>query len=313
MPAHTRTQRAALASAISISLALSGCGGGSDDESGTPPLTAQSAQVTVQTSGTPANGFATGTTADVTVDAARTSALAGAVLKLNGTDVSSTFHTANDGKLTGTLSNLQPGPNVLTVSAAGGTTQLARRTITSAVPMVATCSSLQGLAIPAAAIGTPSGNATIVTATSVAAAPATQVTNTDGSTATVNPTITQLANPDYCRLLGTIAPLDPAAPLINFQIDLPLQWNQKLAQMGGSGFNGVIPGSLTGVGMRFGPESIPPDAPYAITRGYVVFGSDSGHQGGATAWALNKEAFANYGYLQVKKTHDVAAYVSTLA
>ena len=41
-----------------------------------------------------------------------------------------------------------------------------------------------------------------------------------------------------------------------------------MAQLGGSGNNGVIPVALT-TGMQWGPESIPPNAPYALSRGFV--------------------------------------------
>ncbi len=102
---------------------------------------------------------------------------------------------------------------------------------------------------------------------------------------------------------------------------------RKAAQMGGSGLNGNIPISLT-TGMQWGPESTPPDAPYALARGFAVFGSDSGHQNGrpdgagrspvsaggtgnspaqpSTDWTTNAEALTNFAYAQMKKTHDVA-------
>ena len=124
-----------------------------------------------------------------------------------------------------------------------------------------------------------------------------------------------LAIPEYCRVTGRIAPVDPAAPPINFHLNLPTSWNRKLAQLGGSGQNGVIPVALT-TGMQWGPESIPPNAPYALSRGFVVYGSDSGHQGaggrGAAGappqpdWTTNDEAFTNFAYAQMKKTRDVA-------
>ncbi len=50
-------------------------------------------------------------------------------------------------------------------------------------------------------------------------------------------------------------------------------------QLGGSGLNGSIPVSLTN-SMQWGPESIPPNSPYALSRGFVVYGSDSGHGNG---------------------------------
>jgi feruloyl esterase len=165
------------------------------------------------------------------------------------------------------------------------------------------CSSLAGLAVPAAAIGLPTSGATIVAADLVPASP---------QTVTADRVV--LAIPEYCRVTGRIAPVDTTAPPINFHVNLPTSWNRKVAQLGGSGSNGVIPVALT-TGMHWGPESIPPNAPYALSRGFVVYGSDSGHQtaGGRGAagtsppadWTVNDEAFTNFAYAQMKKTHDV--------
>jgi len=166
------------------------------------------------------------------------------------------------------------------------------------------CESLVGMTVPATAIGLPTSGATIAAADLVPASPQ-----------TVNAERAVLAIPEYCRVTGRIAPVDPGAPPINFHINLPASWNRKIAQLGGSGNNGVIPVALT-TGMHWGPESIPPNAPYALSRGFVVYGSDSGHQsapGRGTAgapppadWTANDEAFTNFAYAQMKKTHDVA-------
>jgi feruloyl esterase len=120
-----------------------------------------------------------------------------------------------------------------------------------------------------------------------------------------------LAIPEYCKVLGFIAPVDPAAPKINFQVNLPTDWNGKIMQLGGSGSNGVIPVALTS-GMQWGPESIPPNSPYALSRGFVVYGSDSGHQNAPQAapapapalpaWMANDESLHNFLYAQMKKT-----------
>jgi Tannase and feruloyl esterase len=174
------------------------------------------------------------------------------------------------------------------------------RSQTTARPM--TCMALEGLTIPASEIGLPTTGATVVSATLVPA-----------SDQRVQGAQVILAIPEYCKVNGYISPVDPAAPNINFQANLPVAWNHKAAQMGGSGLNGSIPVSLT-TSMQWGPESIPPDAPYALSRGFAVYGSDSGHQsggrgaapGGAQAdWTMNTEALTNFAYAQMKKTHDV--------
>jgi feruloyl esterase len=121
--------------------------------------------------------------------------------------------------------------------------------------------------------------------------------------------------PPYCTVTGSMAPVDRSSTArpINFQVAFPSTWSGRAAQLGGGGMNGTIPG-LTG-------------SPFG--QGFVTYGSDSGHQaggpggrggfgrgrgaapGGASGatpdeWALNDEAIRNFGYLQLKKTHDAA-------
>ena len=172
------------------------------------------------------------------------------------------------------------------------------------------CASLENQTIAPAQIGLPTRGATIVSAQLVPASP---LVTTQGRGAV-------LPIPEYCKVVGYIAPVDPGAPRINFQVNMPTVWNGKLAQMGGSGTNGVIPIAL-GARMGSGPESMPPDAPYAVSRGFVTYGSDSGHQNAPAAgrgapaaaptqqpppdWMRNTEARNNLLFAQMKKTHDV--------
>jgi feruloyl esterase len=78
--------------------------------------------------------------------------------------------------------------------------------------------------------------------------------------------------------------------------------------MGGGGFDGAV---VTGLG---GASNQVPTAPTPLAQGYATLGSDSGHEGTGFdgAFALNEEALANFGHLQVKKTHDVGAYLIKL-
>ena len=93
---------------------------------------------------------------------------------------------------------------------------------------------------------------------------------------------------------GELLPVDPAAKPIHFRVCLPAQWSGRAAQMGGSGFNGVIP-FLAG---------------YELAQGFVTYGSDSGHQAGpAVDWSTNDEVIRNFGYQQMKKTHDAAMVI----
>jgi feruloyl esterase len=98
-------------------------------------------------------------------------------------------------------------------------------------------------------------------------------------------------NPAYCMVTGSIAPVDPESPDIRFSVALPASWSYRSVQLGGGGNNGSIPG-LTGGGF--------------LGRGWATLGSDSGHQGQGSAWALHDEAIRNFGYMQMKKTHDAA-------
>ena len=173
-----------------------------------------------------------------------------------------------------------------------------RRLATDVVISAADCTAAKvGTSIDASAIGEPVRAVTLSSASWVDAAENT---------------------PPYCRVDGFIAPVDTAttARPINFRVALPATWIHRAAQIGGGGFNGVIP-NLTGGG---------PGGPSVLARGFVTYGSDSGHQaaagprrGGPPApalqgstsddWTLNEEAIANLGYAQMKKTHDAAMVI----
>jgi feruloyl esterase len=105
-------------------------------------------------------------------------------------------------------------------------------------------------------------------------------------------------------VLGVISPVDPKAPNITFQINLPASWNGKALQFGGGGFNGTL---VTGLGRVAGA---PPDVEAPLAQGFVTFGTDSGHQNASLpeeqAFALNEEALVNFAHAAYKKTRDVA-------
>src|SRR5258706_5356505 len=88
-------------------------------------------------------------------------------------------------------------------------------------------------------------------------------------------------------------------------------------KIGGGGMNGSIPGPVTN-STQAGPAPLPPDMPYALARGFVVYGSDAGHQNvpGPAAkppeWMHNDETFQTLLFGQLKKTHDVAAVLVKL-
>ena len=119
------------------------------------------------------------------------------------------------------------------------------------------------------------------------------------------------ATPAYAIVEGSIFPVDPNGWPINFRVLLPASWSQRAMQAGGGGMNGSIT-------VREGKNPM-------INKGFVMYGSDSGHQGGMGGggtvlasgpagakpddWALNEEAIRNLGYMQMKKTHDAAMVI----
>jgi len=138
------------------------------------------------------------------------------------------------------------------------------------------------------------------------------------SAVTLNPPRwTERAGGSYGIVDGTILPVDPSSKPINFRVVLPANWSRRAAQLGGGGMNGMIP-NLTG---------------RELSQGFATYGSDSGHQmggfpglggppvgrgappsppggrGAGNDWALSDEAIRNFGYMQMKKTHDAAMVI----
>lgn len=112
------------------------------------------------------------------------------------------------------------------------------------------------------------------------------------------------ANPAFCKVLGHIDPADPKAPPIKFEVNLPGEWNGRSLQYGGGGFNGVL---ITGLGL---PPAYPFDRPSPLARGFVTYGTDSGHETRPgeppQVFALNDEAFENFAHRAYKKVRDAA-------
>ena len=112
------------------------------------------------------------------------------------------------------------------------------------------------------------------------------------------------ANPAFCKVLGHIEPTDPQAPPIKFEVNLPTDWNGRSLQYGGGGFNGVL---ITGLAL---PVAYPFDKPSPLSRGFVTYGTDSGHEAKPgeppQTFALNDEAFENFAHKAYKKVRDAA-------
>ena len=112
------------------------------------------------------------------------------------------------------------------------------------------------------------------------------------------------ANPEFCKVLGQIAPSDPKAPPIKFQVNLPVEWNGRSLQYGGGGFNGVL---ITGLAL---PPAFPFGTTSPLARGFVTYGTDSGHETKPgeppQVFALNDEAFENFAHRSYKRVRDAA-------
>ena len=156
------------------------------------------------------------------------------------------------------------------------------------------CSDLVNLKIAASDIGLPSGGATISSA-AMAAVPADPATPD--------------AKREYCKVLGAVQPVDPNAPPVNFQVNLPVQWNGKVVQYGGGGSNGVL---ITGLNALRDARA---DTPVPVARGFATWGTDAGHDNRKLAeprvFALNDESLLNMAYASYKKTRDVGVRIAT--
>ncbi len=161
------------------------------------------------------------------------------------------------------------------------------------------CEQMLG-SIPNSLIALPSGEINIVSAEFLAASPlALAPAQAPTPFARIQPAL-----PEHCQVKGKILSLDPNAPAINFQVNLPSVWNGRSLQYGGGGFNGVL---ITALGL---PPSALLDKPAPLARGFVTYGTDSGHQNAAgvapQVFSLNDEALENFAYASYKKVRDVA-------
>lgn len=148
------------------------------------------------------------------------------------------------------------------------------------------CTVLEGSSVPADRIGLPTGGAVVKSAMLV------QGLSAPG-----------LAG-EFCRVIGAILPNDADAatgtPPIQFNLNLPSDWNGKTVHMGGGGYNGMAASGTLSVSHA---QGTPP-----LAKGYATFASDSGHTGLSTTsdFARNDAALLNFAHEHIKKTHDAA-------
>src|SRR5579862_5865133 len=111
------------------------------------------------------------------------------------------------------------GAGVCAVIAAASATGAPESAMT---PLAADCASLKGFAIPASAIGLPSGGATVETAVAVTAS---EPRNVSG---------------DFCKVTGIIRNATASTAVFEFEVNLPDTWNGRALQMGGGGYDGSL-------------------------------------------------------------------------
>lgn len=179
---------------------------------------------------------------------------------------------------------------ILTVAAAGVLAGCASTGTMTGGNAAAGCAALAGASF---------GRTTVESATWTAATPLAVAERGPTPAATITP-----AMPDHCRVLGRIDPVDPKAPPIRWQVNLPAQWNGRSLQYGGGGFNGVL---ISGLGLLPAARY---EQPAPLWQGFVTVGTDSGHQNQPgqppQAFALNDEALVNFAHASYKQVRDVS-------
>src|SRR5262245_56034745 len=152
----------------------------------------------------------------------------------------------------------------------------------------ADCAPLKDLSIPASAIGLPTSGAVVQTAVTVGA-------SDQGN-----------ANGDFCKVVGIVKPKNPGSSNLEFEVNLPFNWNRRVLQMGGGGYDGSLVTGLTPFTLQ------PANTPTPLKQGYVTLGSDGGHKGAQGFdgnFGMDDEALINFGKESVKKAHDAAMAV----
>ena len=152
----------------------------------------------------------------------------------------------------------------------------------------ADCAALKDFSIPASAIGLPTSGALVQTAVAVGAAD-------QGN-----------ANGDFCKVIGIVKPKNSTSPNLEFEVNLPYNWNGRALQMGGGGYDGSLVTGLTPFTLQ------PANTPTPLKQGFVTLGSDGGHKGAQGfdgSFGMDDEALSNFGKESVKKAHDAAMAV----
>ena len=114
----------------------------------------------------------------------------------------------------------------------------------------------------------------------------------------------RVSAPAHCIVRGEIEKrkgVDNKDYAIGFELRLPGQWNNKFLFQGGGGLDGTLSPAIGKVPVS-GSTAIP-----ALTRGYAVVSTDSGHtDNSANGFVKDQQARLNYAYASTGKVTNVA-------
>ena len=112
--------------------------------------------------------------------------------------------------------------------------------------------------------------------------------------------------PEHCLVRGTIDPRTGAGGRkfgIGFELRLPTDWNGRFAFQGGGGLDGVAGAAIGNLANSTGPS--------ALSRGFAVVSTDSGHSGSIVdaSFGLDQQARVDYAYNALAKVTPLAKAV----
>jgi hypothetical protein len=250
---------------------------------------APAAPYTIQSLNTPDPEFmSSGNSVLVKVTGPSPKSLLNASVRLNGQDITRVFTAdATPGSMTGTVTGLIPGVNIIEVYPSKSSERLfAKLTVSTAVVPGRGCAGLTSLTIPPELLASPSDVVQITSATLAAETS---------------------ALPEHCIVQGKVNPrigVNNTPFAIGFELRLPTRWSGRFFFQGGGGNDGSFTGATgsPGNGGRL-----------ALARGFASVKSDGGHSGGSAAgFGFDPQARVDHAYNAWDKTAVTAKAIIDL-
>src|SRR3954466_6224097 len=229
-------------------------------------------------------GMVTGSAVTVRLAAPSSALLSRATLRLNGVDVTSQVHADGAGSMSGVVSGLQSGANVLQFWSKNSAEPVAKLTVMKAQGPAMSCASLATLA------GFP-----------------VQPSGTMGGTKVTNATIVNAAGttPEYCLVQGILQERNDGVAGIQgtstyrttqhygtlFEVRLPTAWNGRYMFQGSGGTEGNRPGASGQIGGTAGLS--------ILQNGFVVASQNGGHQNTELTPSFPAGAITDLNHIQV--------------